>query len=116
IQARDIAAAFLPYFDTARVNELDAVTLRRAQKPGGVGPEFLHVVGCDLSQDIVIVPEEDKEAFIDNGRIVKLLVRMPRPERRDELAILDPNILRDSVDAVTGIIDVTVSDFQQSHT
>src|SRR5437762_3760902 len=81
IQSADVSASLLPDFYAAGVNELHAVTLRRRQQPGGIGPQLFRLVGGDLPHGVVVIAEENEEALVYDRRVVELLVRVACAER-----------------------------------
>src|SRR5258708_37920465 len=76
--------ALLPCLDAAGVDDFHAIGFGRAKHPGTIGAQLLAVVGRDLLQNIMIVAEQEKEAFVDDRRVLKLLVSVASTHRRKD--------------------------------
>src|SRR5690348_8928349 len=73
----------LPNLDTAWIDQLRRITLRRPEQPGDECLHLLRLSLGDRAHDVMVVTHEDVEPLVDARRVLKLFVRMTGAERRD---------------------------------
>src|SRR6267143_1666530 len=72
----------LPHRHAPRVYDLERVGSRGAQQPRGVITCPRGFTRSELTQQIVVVAEQDEAARVDDRRVVELRVRVPRGDGR----------------------------------
>ena len=73
----------LPNLNASRIDELRRVTLRRREQPTDERLQLLRFVLLEALHDIVIVPHQQVDPFVDARRVVELFVSVTCPEWRD---------------------------------
>src|SRR5205807_1571199 len=83
IKAGDWRRAFLPHLNAARIDQLNRIRLRRPEQPSRERLELLRLLRGNLLEGVMIVAHQHEEALVNDGRVVKLFMRMASTERRN---------------------------------
>ena len=73
----------LPHLDTAGIDDLGGIRLRRRQQPADERLHLLRLPLLDRPHEVVVIAHQDVEAFVDAGSVRELLVSMTGGEGRN---------------------------------